>query len=178
MNTSVNTWVKDSQKFAEEYPQIGIDNIFVFRTAEQTAQILEKGTGVVFLGFKECSWCQLYVVFLHDTAREMKMNRIFYCDIREDRLNNTEEYQRIVRILDGTPGSTLQYDDEGNPRIYVPDVTIVNDGKIILRDFETSKDTLGYETAQEYWNEERAGVLKSKLKEGMSGLDKNCNACD
>ena len=174
MSESDNTWVKDSIKFAEEYPLVDSDNIFVFRTAEQTAQILEKGTGVVFLGFKECSWCQLYVVLLHDAALEMKMNRIFYCDIRDDRLNNTEGYQKIVSIL----GDTLQYDDEGNSRVYVPDVTIVNDGKIILRDFETSKETLGYETAQEYWNEERVTALKSRLKEGMNSLDKNCNVCD
>ena len=168
-------WVKDSEKFALEYPLVGGDNIFVYRTAGQTAQILEKGTGVVFIGFKECSWCRLYAVFLHDVAIEMKMQRIFYCDIREDRLNNTEDYQRIVGILDGL----LQYDDEGRSRVYVPDVTIVDNGKIIGRDFETSKVTLGYETAEEYWNEERVTALKERLSEGMGQVSsKTCNACD
>ena len=168
-------WIKDSEKFALEYPLVGGDNIFVYRTAGQTAQILEKGTGVVFIGFKECSWCQLYAVFLHDVAIEMKMQRIFYCDIREDRLNNTEDYQRIVGILDGL----LQYDDEGRPRVYVPDVTIIDNGKIIRRDFETSKETLGYETAEEYWNEERVTALKDRFREGMGQVkNKSCNVCD
>ena len=174
-NTAGGTqWVTDSEKFGLEYPLVGSDNIFVFRTAEQTAQILEKGTGIVFIGFKECSWCQLYAVFLHDTAREIGVSRIFYCDIREDRLNNTESYQKIVSILDGL----LQYDDEGRPRVYVPDVTIVDNGKIIARDFETSKDTLGYETAEEYWNDERLNALKDRFRVGMSELSTSCGACN
>jgi len=167
-------WITDSQKFALDYPLVGDNNIFVIRNAEQTAQILEKGTGVVFIGFKECTWCQLYAVFLHDAAKEAGINRIFYCDIREDRLNNTENYRKIVKILEGR----LQYDDEGNPRVYVPDVTIVDSGKIITRDFETSNDTLGYNSAVEYWNDERVTALKSRLKEGMNVLSSSCNVCD
>jgi len=173
-NTDTQLWISDSEKFTLEYPLVDSNNIFVYRTAEQTAQILERGTGIVFLGFKECPWCQLYVVFLHDTAREIGINRIFYCDIREDRLNNTESYQKIVSLLDGL----LQYDDEGNPRVFVPDVTIVENGKIIGRDFETSKETLGYKTAEEYWNEDRVKALKNRLKNGMSRLDTNCNSCE
>jgi len=167
-------WVSDSEKFALEYSLVGSNNLFVFRTIEQTAEILEKGTGVVLLGFKECSWCQLYAVFLHDVARELKIDRIFYCDIREDRLNNTEGYKRIVSILEGL----LQYDNEGRPRIYVPDVTIINSGKIIGRDFETSKYTLGYETAEEYWNEDRVSALKDRLREGMEQIDTSCHPCN
>ncbi|MCL2805765.1 MAG: hypothetical protein FWD26_07495 [Treponema sp.] len=171
-------WVTDSEKFALEYPLVGGSNMFVIRTVEQTAEILEKGTGVVFLGFKECSWCQLYAVLLHDAARENDIKRIFYCDIREDRQNNTESYQRIVGILDGL----LQYDDEGKPRIYVPDVTIIENGKIISRDFETSKVTLGYASAGEYWNEERIAALKNRLGAGMkqiaASIGTDCNSCD
>ena len=167
-------WVSDSEKFASEYPMVGGNNIFVFRNAEQTAEILEKGTGVVFMGFKECPWCQLYAVFLHDVAREMKISRIFYCDIYYDRQNNTESYQKITGILTGL----LQYDDEGRPRIFVPDVTIIDSGKIIGRDFETSKDTLGYETARDYWNEDRIAALKNRLREGMEQINISCNTCN
>ena len=167
-------WTPDSEKFALEYPLVGSDNIFVYRSIEQTVEILENGTGIVFLGFKECSWCQLYAVFLNDVAQEMKMNRIFYCDIREDRQNNTESYQRIVQLLHGQ----LQYDDEGRERVFVPDVTIIDSGMIIARDFETSKYTLGYETAEEYWNEERLVALKDRFRVGMEELSRACSSCD
>jgi hypothetical protein len=55
--------ISDSERFALEYPLVGKDNIFVYRNAGETADILAKGRGIVFIGFKECPWCQLYAVF-------------------------------------------------------------------------------------------------------------------
>ena len=102
-----------------------------------------------------------------------KFEKIFYCDIREDRANNSEDYQRIVSILPGH----LQYDDEGRPRVYVPDLSIVSRGRIITRDFETSKETLGYSTPEEYWNEERVNALKERLRAGMNILNQISRIC-
>ena len=169
--------ISDSERFALEYPLVGKDNIFVYRNAGETADILAKGRGIVFIGFKECPWCQLYAVFLHDVALEMGMDIIYYCDISEDRQSNSEGYRKIVGILYGR----LQYDDEGRPRVYVPDVSIVSRGRIISRDFETSKETLGYDTPQEYWNDERVDALKERLRSGIGILKQiigfSCNAC-
>jgi predicted bacteriocin transport accessory protein len=167
----------DSERFALEYPLVGKDNIFIYKNASETADILANGRGIVFIGFKECPWCQSYAVMLHDVAREMEIDKIYYCDIKEDRESNSESYQRIVGILTGR----LQYDDEGHPRVYVPDVSIVSRGRIITHDFETSLETLGYDTPQEYWNDERVNALKERLRKGMSILiqiiSRSCNTC-
>ncbi|MCL2244963.1 MAG: hypothetical protein FWC03_10935 [Treponema sp.] len=165
----------DSKRFAKEYPLAGDDNIFLYRNASETADILEKGRGIVLIGFKECSWCQHYAVILQDVAREMEIDRIYYCDIRKDREKNSENYQRIVRIL----SDRLQYDDEGRERVYVPDVSVVSRGRIIARDNETSKETLGYSTPEEYWTEERVNALKERLRPGIYILhqliSRDCN---
>jgi hypothetical protein len=169
--------VSDSERFALEYPLVGSDNIFVYRNASETADILANGRGIVFMGSKECQWCQLYAVFLHDVARELEVEKIFYFDIKEDRQSNSENYRRIVAILSGQ----LQYDDEGRQRVYVPDVTIVSRGRIIVHDFETSKETLGYSTPQKYWNDERINALKERLRAGIKVLNqiinRPCNIC-
>jgi predicted bacteriocin transport accessory protein len=169
--------ISDSERFALEYPLVGKDNIFIYKTAGETADILENGRGIVFIGYKECPWCQSYAVFLQDAALEMEMDKIYYCDIREDRQSNSESYQRIVSILAGR----LQYDDEGRPRVYVPDVSIVSRGRIITHDFETSKETLGFDTPQEYWNGERVTALKERLGAGINILkqliSRTCNKC-
>jgi len=169
--------INDSEKFALEYPLVGGDNIFVYRNAGEAADILAKGRGIVFLGFKECPWCQQYAVFLHDVAREMEVEKIYYCDIKEDREKNSENYRKIVDIFSGR----LQYDDEGRPRVYVPDAAIVSRGRIITHDFETSKETSGYDTPQEYWNDERVNALKERLRAGINILNQiianSCNKC-
>jgi hypothetical protein len=167
--------MSDSEKFALEYPLAGSGNIFVYRNADETADILAKGRGIVFIGFKECPWCQVYAVYLQDVAREMEIDKIYYCDIKEDRESNTDAYRKIVSVFEGY----LQNDDEGRPRVYVPDVSIVSRGRIITHDFETSKETLGYSTPQEYWNDERVNALKARLRKGIGILKQIiANTCD
>ena len=169
--------ITDSQRFAIEYPLLPPDNIFVYRNANETADILEKGRGVVFMGFKECPWCQYYAALLHETALEMEIEKIFYLDIKQDRENNTEDYQNILGIIN----RRLQYDDEGKPRIFVPDLSIVSRGRMITRDYETSKDTHGHDNPEDYWTEERITALKEKLKTGMDILNqisrRPCTPC-
>ena len=67
----------------------------------------------------------------------------------------------------------LQYDDDGNKRIYVPAVIAVKDGKIIGFDDETSYDTKGYENPQDYWENEDLDALKEKLACMMRDCEKN-----
>jgi predicted bacteriocin transport accessory protein len=169
--------ISDSERFALEYPLVGGDNIFIYKNADETADILAKGRGIVFIGFKECPWCQVYAVYLHDVASEMAIDKIYYCDIRKDRENNSESYKKITGVLAGH----LQYDDEGRQKVYVPDVSIVSRGRIIARDFETSKETSGCNTPQEYWNDDRVNALKERLRTGINILiqiiSRPCNTC-
>jgi predicted bacteriocin transport accessory protein len=176
-NEAHGSQTSDSGRFALEYPLVGKDNIFIYRNASETADILANGRGIVFIGFKECPWCQFYAVMLHDIARETEFDKIYYCDIREDRQRNSKDYQRIVGILAGH----LQYDDEGRPRVYVPDVSIVSRGRLITHDFETSKETSGYDTPEEYWSDEKVNALKERLRKGMGILNeiisRSCESC-
>ncbi len=155
----------DSEKFAQEYKLKGedgkaLDNVFVYRTPEQIINILEKGTGIVYLGFPECPWCTGYVPYLNEIAKEKNLEKIYYLNVLEERKNNTTEYQKIVEIL----SDYLQNDEEGNKRLYVPAVIAVKDGEIVGFDDETAWDTKGYETPKEYWENEDLEGLKEKLR--------------
>ena len=59
--------------------------------------------------------------------------------------------------------------------------TDINWGRLIVHDFETSKETLGYSTPQEYWNDERVNALKERLRAGIKILNqiinRPCNTC-
>lgn len=156
----------DREKFKSEYTNVTSDNPFVYRSVDQIINILEKGTGVVYLGFPECPWCQAYVPYVEEVAKKVGIDKVYYFNIKEDRKNNTEEYQKIVKILD----VYLPNDDEGNKRIYVPAIIIVQNGKIIEFDDETSKDTKGYKTPEEYWKNENLDALKTKLEKSFNEI--------
>lgn len=156
----------DREKFKSEYTNVTSDNPFVYRSVDQIINILEKGTGVVYLGFPECPWCQAYVPYVEEVAKKVGIDKVYYFNIKEDRKNNTEEYQKIVKILD----VYLPNDDEGNKRIYVPAIIIVQNGKIVEFDDETSKDTKGYKTPEEYWKNEDLDALKTKLEKSFNEI--------
>ena len=165
----------DSEKFAKEYNTVTDDNYFVYRNIDEIIKILEHGTGVVYLGFPECPWCQAYVPMLNEIADIEGLEKIYYYNIYEDRKNNTDSYQKIVNII----GDYLQYDDEGNKRIYVPAIIVVSEGQIIGFDDETAYDTKGFDKPEEYWTKEEVSDLKKKLTTMISEVvDNSCNDCN
>jgi predicted bacteriocin transport accessory protein len=149
----------DAERFSSEYLMIDEDNIFVYKNAKQTVEILADGTGIVFMGFPTCPWCQAYVALLQDVAKQMDIKEIYYLDIFNDRSKNSIEYQRLVEMKE----RHLLQDDDGRPRIYVPDVTIVKDGVFVGHDNQTS--TIDDMDPSDYWTLPRAEALQERLRE-------------
>ena len=150
---------KNSRTFAAEYTQVEPDNLFVYRTGEEIIDILEHGTGVVFLGFPSCPWCQAYAPMLNSLAKEYGIKTIYYHNTYDDWKQDTAEYKKYTELL----ADYLQYDNVGNRHLYVPNAAFVVNGEIIGNDWETSKDTLDAETPADYWTEERVAAWKEKL---------------
>lgn len=165
--------ITDAEKFASEYTTVSSDNVFVYKDIDEIINIMEHGTGIVYLGFPECKWCQAYVKYLQECAKEVGINKIYYYNILEDRTNNTEEYQKILSLL----GENLQYDEEGNSRVFVPNVSFHINGEVIGNDYETSLDTHELENPEEYWTEEEVTDLKNKLIPLMKDIYKELTTC-
>ena len=167
--------VSDMEKFSAEYHEVAKNNVFAYRNIDEIINILEKGTGIVYLGFPECKWCQRYTKYLNEVAMDMGISKIYYYNIREDRKLNTENYQKIVSILE----NYLQNDEEGNKRIYVPSVIALKKGEIVGFDDETAWDTKGFETPDEYWNTDEVNDLKEKLEKMIADTGSNiCTECN
>ena len=163
----------DNIKFSKEYTSVSKDNIFVYRSKDEIINILEHGTGIVYLGYPECPWCMAYVPLLNEIAKNEGIEKIYYYNIREDRKNNTEFYQKVVSILN----DYLNYDEEGKKRIFVPNVTFVKEGKIIFNDNETSLISEG--TPSEYWTEEKKTLFNEKFRKNINELlDDVCTSCN
>lgn len=165
--------IKDSMRFSKEYKEVSKNNVFEYKNINEIIKIMENGTGVVYLGFPECPWCQAYVKYLNEVASDVGIKKIYYFNILEDRKNNTKEYQKIVSILE----DYLQYDNEGNKRVYVPNVSFHINGEVIGVDFETSLDTHDLKDPKDYWTEEEVKDLKKNLKELMNKVYEKQSVC-
>lgn len=164
--------MSDAERFAKEY-DFTVNNVFVYRNLDEINKILENGTGVVYLGFPECPWCRGYIPYLNEVAINEHLDKIYYFNILNDRKNNTSGYKKTVQLLN----DYLKYDNEGNKRIYVPAVIAVNNGKIVGFDDESSLDTKGYETPEEYWKNEDLDGLKKRLSDMIkASFPSYCNS--
>ncbi len=146
-------------KFKEEYPLVHEDNVFVYSDIETAINILEGGTGVIYIGFPECPWCQAYVPYLNEVANDIGLDKIYYVNIKEDRSINSEMYTTLVSYLT----DYLKLDDNGNPRVYVPTVISVVNGEVTGFNDETSLDLKGFTDPELYWSDEAVKNLKTDL---------------
>lgn len=170
---NVKNNIPDNEKFANEYTEVGKNNVFVYRNADEIIKILEGGTGIVYLGFPECPWCQAYVPMLNEVAKEEGVEKIYYFNIREDRQENTKDYQKIVKLVK----NYLMKDDEGNERIFVPDIYAIKDGKIIAHNNETSVIDSDI-TPTEYWSDAKKSQIKQTFKTMIDSVYSNvCKTC-
>ena len=163
----------DAEKFAEEYTEVSKDNVFVYKNINEIIKIMEEGTGIVYLGFPECAWCQAYVPYLNEVAKEEGIEEIYYFNIKEDRKENTDEYKKIVELLK----ARLQKDEEGNERVYVPNVSFHAKGELVGNNCETSLDTKGLEKPEDYWTEEEVKDLKASLTKYIGRVLPHLNSC-
>lgn len=164
---------KDAKQFASEYTEIDETNPFVYKTADEIIDIMKHGTGVVYLGYPECPWCQAYVKYLEEVADDIGMDKIYYCNTKKLKEENMDKYNELISLLSGH----LQYNNEGKEWIYVPNVSFHIEGKIIANDYESSKDTHGLKDPKEYWTEEEINNLKARLKPSMQEVFDAANTC-
>ena len=170
-----NIKTENSEKFSKEYTEIKDDNVYTYKSIDEIIKIIEHGTGIVYLGFPECPWCQRYVVYLNEVAKKENLEEIYYYNIKEDREKNTNDYQKLVSLLE----KNLQYDKEGNKRIYAPSIIAVKNGEIVGFDDETAYDTKGHATPNEYWSDEEVKDLKKKLTTMIKEVNKvMCTDCN
>lgn len=142
---------RSDESFRQHYPGVAKDHRFQPVAPERARELFERGSGLIFLGFKECPWCQKLAPIVDEAAKAEGLAAIYYLDIRTARQEQNELYQAIVDKLK----PYLRKDEQGHPRVYVPDVTVLRDGKVVGHFLqETAADG---ETAapDSYWTEER-----------------------
>lgn len=96
---------------------------------------------------------------INKIAKQKKLEKIYYFNIKKDREDNTKLYQKTVKLL----GDNLRYDDEGNRRIYAPSLIAVKNGIIVGFDDTRYWNNKSYETPEEFWNKEDLTSMKEKL---------------
>ena len=162
----INANQKEIDTFLSEYTLITENHVFEIVNTAEVVNILNNKTGIVFFCNPGSDWCQHYAKILDDIALENGINKIYYVDIKNDRNIKSNNYRKIVTILQ----DFLDSDDTGNKRLNMPNLTFVKDGIIISNDNRTSlvsSDT----TPEEYWTRENILTFKNNIIESILLLE-------
>ena len=174
--------VETVKVFKDEYPGVPEDNVFYYTDQTGLINMLEHGTGIVYLGFPECPWCQAYVTYLNEVV-DNAGTKVMYYNIYQDRKDNSELYQKVVEILKNYNEDMMRYDNDGNPRIYVPLILFVNQGELLAFDDETCMEDSSVIEPKDYWTEEKVQALKERLHTWSNEIavlqeENNSHGCD
>lgn len=157
---------EDAIKFKEEYESlndktiesngkvyrtvnISEDNPFVYKTAEEIAEMIENDESfIVYFGFKTCPWCRSVISTLDQVAHDKNIKKIYYVDVLDIRdtltvnsknkvettKEGTEGYYKLLKLMDNvlekytltnSKGKEIDTDEK---RIYAPNVAVIIKG--------------------------------------------------
>lgn len=161
--TPANTPSADAIKFSREYTKVDKDNRFIYAAQEQIIEKFEKGDGLVFLGFPDCPWCQALAPLMNEAAKAENAD-IYYLNIQQARQDNDALYQKLLEKLK----DHLRKDEQGNPRVYVPDVSALRGGKIVGHFVQETVAGGEKLTPDTYWTGERRSRAIEQLRNMIS----------
>lgn len=156
----------DAARFKAAYSRVANDNRFVFASSDEVLEKFESGSGLIFLGFQQCPWCQQLAPLVDDAAKAEGLDKIYYLDIRHARETNDATYKKLVEKLK----PHLRTDENGQPRVYVPDVTALKDGRVVGHFLQETTVDGEKATADTYWTKERRARAVEQLRKMIRAM--------
>lgn len=166
---------KDGRTIKEIF--IDTNNPVDIVTEEETIELLENGTGIIYFGFSDCPWCRSMLPVLLKTLNNMSIDRLYYLNIGsirdtlalgeknkvEVKEEGTKGYYRILELMDNVlePYYLTSADgkkiDTKEKRLYAPTVVAVKEGKIVdIQVGTVESQTSGYDELTNEQQEELA----------------------
>ena len=146
-------------RFKQEYNLVDENNVYKYSTIDEVLDVLQNKTGFVFFCTPDSMWCNYYAKYLNEELINHNIDSVYYYNIKSDRALNTIKYQRILELLD----PYTYKDDELNSKIYMPDLTVVKNGKVIAHNNDTSL-THSDIKCEDYWTQEKINEFKNTIR--------------
>lgn len=177
----------------KEYSNLSIneDNPIKYSDYDEIIEVINNGTGIIYLGYPECPWCRSALPVLLEAASDYNIDTIYYLNMKNERdyltvsdgkivydvdkngneIKGTDGYFRLLEVLDEYLDEYIINDegkdyDTGEKRIYVPLIIFVNEGKIVGTHTSTvDSQVSGYNQLTEEQYDELSGIYADYIKE-------------
>jgi len=164
-SASASATAEAEKNLNSEYTELPEDNNFYYMEKDAVETLLLHGTGILFLGFPECPWCQAYLPQLN-TVLQANDAKAAYYNIYKDKTEDRTFYDQIAKDIESindTGSAIIQYNNDGKQVIYMPLVLFIKNGRIVAYNNETSTEDSSVIKPADYWTEEKKAALASVL---------------
>lgn len=215
----VNNESTDAFKFKEEYEEyngvkatddltyssldIDEDNPIKYSNYDEILNVIDKKTGIIYLGFPECPWCRSALPVLFDVVDDNDIDTIYYLNILNERdayvvedgelvyqtdaegneKKGTEGYFKLLEALDEhLTDYTISFEgkeyETGEKRIYAPTVIFVKEGKVLgLHVSTVESHESGFDKMTKDQKEELYGIYEDYILEMKETTCSSDDAC-
>ncbi|MFV0379433.1 MAG: hypothetical protein ACK5KQ_01185 [Anaerorhabdus sp.] len=126
------------------------DHVFVSTTMKEAITIFKKSSkAVVYMGYVGCPFCQSAVPIINEIAKANDAV-VYYVDTQNE-ANTEDDFNNLKELLK----DHLATDQNGNPTLYVPQLTFIKDKEIIKNHIGVAPSAETYEMSDEQKDELR-----------------------
>lgn len=152
------SYATDGERFNGDYNEIPRNNPFVYLNSTELIDLLNNGSGIVFMGNSENEWSARYAKYLYEIATDLHIEKIYYYDVKKVKLLKNRNYYNIILALEG---NLIETDDSKN-NLFSPSLYIVKDGEVIFYDNTTAVVNNALEL-DEYWTSSNIYSFKERI---------------
>lgn len=177
---SLNNVVREKDGKTIKELAISSNNPVDIVTEEETINLLENGTGLIYMGFPDCPWCRSMLPVLLQTLDNVGIDRLYYLNISSIRdtlvINDknkvemtesgTTAYYKMLEIMDDFLEPYYLTNDSGKKvdtkekRILAPTVVAVKNGEIVgIHTGTVESQTDAYEDLTSEQQEELSNIF-------------------
>lgn len=138
-------------------------NCYEVISGNKMISLLKSGKNIIFIGSSVSDYSIKYMEELDAIFKNLKIDKVYYYDINNDKSQENSNYYDIKELLNGYLVET----DTISNNLLSPSLYIVNDGKVMYYNVETSamKNT---DTVKSYWTPEKEITFSNEITAAIS----------
>lgn len=159
------TYNTDGERFNSDYNEIPRNNPFVYLNSTELINLLNNGSGIVFMGNHESIWSLKYATYLYEVLKVKDIDEVYYYDVKKVKLLKNRNYYNIIKELEGNLIET----DDSDKNLFSPSLYIIKDGEVVFYDNTTAVVNNNIDI-EDYWTETNIYNFKERL---INAFNKN-----
>ena len=152
------------------YKDLNNEEKYEVINGSQMINKIKNGKNIIIVGSETSEWSKKLMTIVDPIFNTLKVDKIYYYDINNDKAQKNSNYYKIKELLKGSLTTT----DGSDSNLLAPSIYIIENGKVLYYNTDTvaMKNTIEID---EYWDEERLFDFQLEFQQALMNYYLNNN---